>query len=250
MNKVSIYIVLLIGLILPSQTIMAKTLHAILVADTVHDISSITRPDLAKWQQELRVISKHTQMTLKEKSFSGREFQKDVVSNYIKDLAVGADDAVVFFFSGHGYRTAQKNTPCPFLMFEFYKQGIDLKWVSDTISDKKPRFALIMSDCCNNYVERGFTNEGKNIQVNLSTIQPNNRGYRQLFCNAKGCVLISSCSPGQFSYGSRFGGLYTQCFFASLNKELSEKTPSWKNLLQRANGYINHIQKPVCEISR
>lgn len=250
MNKISIYILLLIGFILPSQTITAKTLHAILVADTIHDISSITRPDLAKWQQELKEISKHTQMTLKEKSFSGREFQKDLVSNYIKELNVEADDAVVFFFSGHGYRTAQKNTASPFLMFEFYKQGIDLKWVFDTIKAKKPRFALILSDCCNNYVERGFSNEGKNIQINLRTIQPYNQGYKQLFCNAKGYILISSCSPGQFSYGSRFGGLYTQCFFVSLNKELSEKTPSWKNLLQRTNGYINHIQKPVCEISR
>jgi hypothetical protein len=238
-------------LLLPCQTMVAKTLHAILVADTIHDITSITGPDLRHWQQELRIITQHTKMILKEKIFSGQEFSKEKIKSYLKDLSIAEKDSVVFYFSGHGYRTKTKQTPWPFLTFEFYKPGLDIQWITDTIRSKKPRFALVMTDCCNNFMELGFfSHETKNIHINLPQFPPHFPGYQQLFNKAKGCIVISSCSAGQFSYGSRFGGLYTQCFFTSLNHELTEKEPSWKHLLQRANGYISHIQCPVCEVYR
>lgn len=235
--------------LLTKQVVLAKTLHAILVADTIHDICSITQPDVQRWQKELRVITQHTKMILKEKIFSGLEFNKEKIKDYLKDLKVEKSDSVIFYFSGHGYRTFQKKTPWPFLTFEFYKPGLDVQWVATTIRSKNPQLALVMSDCCNNFMEHGlFGNQMKNIQVNLKYYPPQYSGYQQLFCKAKGCIVVSSCSEGQFAYGSHFGGLYTQCFFTSLNRELKEKKPSWKNLLQRANGFINHIQRPICEV--
>lgn len=241
----------LIGVFFSFQTLHAKMLHAILVADTVHDLCSVTKPDLHHWQKELKVIAQHTQMILKEKIFSDSAFCKEEVQKYLQKLSVNQADAVIFYFSGHGYRTAKKETPWPFLTFEFYKPGLDIQWIADTIRSKKPRFALVMSDCCNNYEENGrFGTETKQIQINLRQSPPHYAGYQQLFSRAKGCIVISSCSEGQFSYGSHLGGLYTQCFFTSLNRELKEETPSWKNLLQRANGYIQHIQRPVCQVYR
>lgn len=229
--------------------IFAKTLHAILVVDTIHDICSVTQSDLRRWQKELRIIAKHTGVILREKNFIGLEFNKEKVKSYIENLKLEESDVIIFYFSGHGYRTFQKKTPWPILTFEFYKPGLDIQWMIDTIRSKKPQFALVMSDCCNNYMEYGFFgNETKNVLINLRQISPQYAGYKQLFCHAKGCIAISSCSEGQFSYGSHQGGLYTQCFFHSLNRELQEKKPSWKHLLQRANGFIKHIQYPICEV--
>jgi hypothetical protein len=229
----------------------AKTLHAILVADTIHDIRSVTMPDLRRWQKELRTITQQTNMILREKIFCDSEFNKEKIKDYLKNLAVDESDSVVFYFSGHGYRTFQKKTPWPFLTFEFYRPGLDIHWITNTIRRKKPQFALILSDCCNNFMENGyFGHETKNIRINLKLLSPQYTGYQQLFCHAKGCIVISSCSEGQFSYGSPFGGLYTQCFFTSLNREMYEKKPSWKHLLQRANGFIQHIQRPICEVYR
>lgn len=235
----------------PSQILIAKTLHAILVADTIHDLNAVTQADLQRWQKELRVITQHTQMILKEKIFTGSEFNQQKIKNYLENFTLDEQDSVVFYFSGHGYRTKTKTTPWPFMTFEFYKPGLDIQWVLDKIREKKPQFALVMSDCCNNFMELGwFGRETKNIRLRLRRPAPYFPNYQQLFCNAQGCVVVASCSAGQFSYGSRFGGLYTQCFFSSLGHELLEKNPSWKNLLQRVNGYITHIQKPVCEIYR
>lgn len=251
MNHLFLFIFCLLVNLCHTNSIQAKTLHAILVADTIHDIRSVTQNDLKLWQKELRVISQHTKMNLKERIFSGVEFSKKKVGDYLQNLSVDEDDSVVFYFTGHGYRTYQKKTPWPFITFEYYKQGMDIHWVADLIRMKKPQFSLVMTDCCNNYAEHGlFGRETKNISVQLSFFSPRCQGYEQLFCRAKGCIIISSCSEGQFSYGSNNGGLYTRCFFASLNHELRMTKPSWKHLLQRANEYINQIQKPICKVYR
>lgn len=243
------FLTFLLFLPLQNATAGTSTLHAILVADTIHDIRSVTLPDVKRWQKELKVISQHAKMVLKEKTFDGMEFNKEKIKNYIQELKVKPSDAVIFFFSGHGYRTYQKKTPWPFLTFEFCKPGLDVQWIISTVRGKKPRFAIVMSDCCNNFMENGmFGNETKNVQMKLKPISAQVSGYQQLFSKAKGCIAISSSKQGQFSYGSHLGGLYTQCFFISLNREIKEKKPSWKRLLERANGFINHIQSPVCEV--
>lgn len=250
MNRFFFFLLFFIS-IWVNQSLLAKTIHAILVADTIHDIRSVTQPDLCRWQKELRLIAQYTQMILKEKTFSDSEFNKEKIQQYIKNLSIQESDAIIFYFSGHGYRTFQKKTPWPFLTFEFYKPGLDIQWVASTIRNKKPQFALVMSDCCNNYMEYGFLgNVTKNILMNLKQAPFQHSGYKQLFYNAKGCIIICSCSEGEFSYGSHLGGLYTQCFFNSLSRELNEKKPSWKHLLQRANGFIRHIQRPICEVYR
>lgn len=244
------YIVLLLLLFIHHE-LPAKTLHAIFVADTIHEIRTITQPDLKRWKKEVRLISTHADIPLKEKIFCDGDYDKEKITRYLRGLRIEKEDLVIFYFSGHGYRTRNKATPWPFLTIDFYKQGLDVHWVLSVIRNKKPKFALIISDCCNNYMEDGmFGEETKNVVIKLKPVLPNPSGYAHLFGRAKGCVVISSCSQGQFSYGSRLGGLYTQCFFSSLNRELNEKTPSWKNLLQRTNGLIQHIQQPICEVYR
>ncbi|WP_039357975.1 caspase family protein [Candidatus Protochlamydia amoebophila] len=245
----SLYFILFLNLFCCGQMISAATLHTILVADTIHDINSITVPDLARWQKELQMIAQSTHMILKEITFEGKRFRKQLIIDYLKNFSVNHDDAVVFIFSGHGYRTRDKKSPWPFLIFELDKHGMDLKWIDETIRSKKPRFSLVLGDCCNNYIEKGFLGENKNIFVNLRLVETNPSGYNQLFCRAKGHIIVCSCSPGNFSYGSPFGGLYSQCFLVSLNREISQKFPSWKKVLERANGYIQQVQIPVCEIN-
>lgn len=251
MRIIHFFIFCTLSCLITHQTLSAKTLHAILVADTIHDIRSVTYSDLQRWQDELKVIAKHTKMVLKECIFSGSKFSKESVKNYLENLSIEKKDSVIFYFTGHGYRTFSKQTPWPFILFDYSKPGLDIQWITEMIRKKKPQFALVMTDCCNNYRENGlFGSEDKQIRINLRSFPAQFEGYQRLFSLAKGCVVISSCSAGQFSYGSRFGGLYTQCFFTSLNHELAEKSPSWKKLLQRANGYINHIQRPICEVYR
>jgi caspase domain-containing protein len=250
MYKSALFFLLWLGVFIYPQNGEAKIIHAILVADTVNDIIFNARADLHKMREELSGIAKHTQSTLKERIFSGGEFKKEKVIDYLRDLTLAPSDTIIFYFSGHGYRDKQKQTPWPDLAFELYKPGVDLQWIAQTIWNKKPQFALIFADCCNNYLERGFNNALKTVVINLHKIPTCTKGYQQLFTNAKGCVVICSSSAGQFSYVSEDGGLFTLCFLSSLNKEVAQPKPSWKKLLERAHSYIGHIQKPCCEVYR
>jgi hypothetical protein len=250
MLKLKIYLSLccFLASIFSFQDLRAGILHAVFVTDSINDISLITKPDLLKWQTEIQIIGKYAKLPVKEKVFTGSQFNKAQVSSYIQKLNLKSDDSFVFYFSGHGYRTVDQKSPFPVLTFTLYEKGIELEWIANVIRSKKPHFALVMADCCNMYLERGFSHPTKKIQVNLHPLPPNYPAYEQLFAKAKGCIVVSSCSAGEFSYGSHLGGLYTQCFFASLNRELSETKPSWKNLLRRSNGYISSIQKPICMV--
>ena len=241
----SLLLLYLVLAFLPTH-LSASTLHAILVADSVNDINFITQPDLVKWKSEIQLISKYAKLPVKQKVFTAKQFSKNQVAHYIQKLELKSDDSIIFYFSGHGYRTMTQKSPLPSLTFDLTDKGIELEWVVNKIREKRPRFGLIMADCCNNYIEKGFSNPSKTIQIKFHPLAPNYAVYELLFAKAKGCIVVASCSAGQFSYGSHMGGLYTQCFFASLNRELSEKKPSWRKLLRRTNGYIGHIQKPIC----
>lgn len=225
----------------------ARTMHVIMAADTIHEISSITKPDVSQMRVEFQTIARHTRLVLKEKVFMSSEFGKDNITSYLKALRIEPNDVVIFYFSGHGYHTHHKTSQWPWLSFELYKSGLDLKWIADIIRKKNPRFSLVMADCCNNFAEQGYMAETKNICIKLTMSSPVYQGYHHLFLNAKGHITICSSAIGQFSYGSQRGGLYTQCFLASLNQEISQETPSWAALLRRVCSYMGHIQKPLYE---
>lgn len=250
MNKNRFFILsLIICSFFTVSEIQAKTMHAILIADTVNNITEITKPDIAIVQRELKQAAYYTKLHLKEKYFYGRDFNPNKVMSYIQQLKIEPSDVIVFYFSGHGYRTQNKSTHWPNLNFEFNQPGLDFKILADAIKAKNARLSLIFADCCNNFVEQGFEPTPKAIDVNLPLKKINPQGYRRLFLEARGCIATCSSSPGEFSYGSHFGGLYTQCFLASLNHELANPNPNWKNIISKASSYVKHIQKPISEMS-
>lgn len=250
MKKSFVYFFILLISFFSTKEGVAKTMHAILVADTIHDITKMTMPDIDQLHVELCLVAKQTNLKLNEKIFIGTHFTKNKLVTYLQNLKLTPSDIVIFHFSGHGYRTKQKAMPWPYLAFDFSGQFIDLQWIADAIWTKGPQFALIIADCCNNYVEKGFNNESKDIFINKTRYKPSKlQGYQALFAEAKGCIIISSCRAGQFSYGSRFGGLYTHYFLNHLNKEIEKTKPSWNQILKNTSNSISHIQNPVYTVS-
>lgn len=246
-NKYLIFILYII-LIFNSEKGFGKTLHTVLVADTVNEIGFATAPDIKQIQREMRVIAQKSQMKINEKIFWGSNFDKRYVESYLTQLNVDSTDTVVFYFSGHGYRTYQKITHWPNLNFNFNQPGMDLKWVIDTIRSKNPQFAFIVADCCNNYIEQGADARPTSLQVDLHAKTPRYAAYTQLFANSKGCIAVCSSSPGQFSYGSKLGGLFTKCFLTQLTHESNRTDPNWKHLMDKTIHLIQKVQKPICEI--
>lgn len=224
---------------LVANSLSAATLHGILLCDTIADkISASVAADLAKVRQELQKVRAHTDLGYKEKVFTGPDLNANVLQ-WIKDTEVGADDVVVIFFSGHGFRTGSKtDNVWPNVYFSAVNKGVDFYLLVQLLHDKSPRLLLAIADCCNNVLPEAYAPElmkGKKTFF-AGVKKPDVFGnYRRLFLESSGVIIISSSEPKEFSWGTRFGGLYTLAFFDSLKSELNSFDPNWRVLLDRAS---------------
>jgi hypothetical protein len=216
----------------------ARQFHSIMVVDTTCNIGYFTAQDLKHVRMEGQRIAKLTNMQLNEKIFAANTFNRQMLLDYLQKANITPEDTVLFYFSGHGYRTYSKDTMWPVLSFGHTQQGVDLYSVAKLIKSRNPRFALILADCCNNFIEQPYPNGGPTGGLWMHDNPPYAQGYQSLFHNSKGMVVISSSRPGQFSYGCEIGGFYTNYFLMSLNEELYCANPNWEHILQRASEYV------------
>jgi len=220
-----------------------STLHAVLLADTNDEtIGRSVKVDLEKVTNLLPSIGKNTGMKIKAQSISGDQLTRRNVTNALNQLSVKPDDAVIFYYSGHGGRMSSKKTKWPSLFIG--GSLLDFDWIISTLERKNPRFFMAISDSCNNILDysSGRSHIGK----------PKPENYQQLFLKYRGSVIASSSSPGEYSWGTpRNGGLFTLTFLNSLNKELGSSNPNWQNIMRRAEKPIKvrqYVQKPQYDI--
>ncbi len=151
------------------------------------------------------------------------------------NLAVEPDDVVVFYFTGN----AGNQTESGGHAFQFF-QGADKKEtrllrrdVRHTLAQKKPRLFVLLTDCCNAYIDAlpPASNDG---QVKLAdgaaqTQTSETDGAkevspvaRKLFFEPSGCVDITSSKYGQYS-------------FAGDGKTGSLATLAWLDVFEKTN---------------
>jgi hypothetical protein len=227
----------------------AANIHAIVVCDTLADsIGASVTEDLKKVHQELVKISANTHLKLQEKQFTSKDVNGKIL-DYIKHQTFGNDDVVLFFFSGHGYRTDTKhNNIWPNMYLTPENIGIDFYLVVKTLAEKEPRLIIAIADCCNNIIPEEFEPvKIKRTEFYMgASSQVVRRNYQNLFLNHSGTIIMSSSKPGEYSWGTRRGGLFTLALFESLNKEiLSPQLADWYVLLDRAS--LNVVKRDLSQ---
>lgn len=238
------------SLLLSTLTANAGQLHAILVIDTNDfSIGDSVKSDLLHYQDFLKKVARYTDLKLVETVFSGDEFISDNVYTHIKNLNVQADDTVIFYYSGHGYRTDSKSTIWPVMHFGWQQLGLDLQDIANLIQQKQPHMALVMSDTCNGIAAiDDAPNWNRSLQARVVVDENTLRkAYRQLFLQENSMIMVTSSEPGQYSYGTASGGVYTNSFLKSLYYEVELKSPSWQKLLTRAAKKVDSVEHPKYE---
>lgn len=226
----------------------ASTLHTIMVADTTDvTIGDSTAIDLYKMRREFKKVEHYTGMEHNQISISGYDVLPENVLEALEPLEFDEDDVVIFYYSGHGYRTEDKEgNPWPNLYFSIVDEGIDLSLIRDILEEKNPRFLIVMADVCNSFVPDDFAPpliarfwmsgmDEKIIEAN----------YRSLFMENEGTLLISSSDVGEYSWGTNSGGLFTVAFLKSLQKAVkSFDYPEWELILDQTAQSISDSQHP------
>ncbi|MEC7840356.1 MAG: caspase family protein [Chlamydiota bacterium] len=234
----------------------AANLHSIIIGDTTaYQIGFSVEADINTIRNEMNTIATHTDLTLKEKIFSGRDVNSDILQ-WLKDTNIESDDVVFIFFSGHGYRTHSKTENIwPNLFLTPENVGIDFHDVTKIIEEKNPRLMLAIADCCNNVLpDEHAPPLIKRSKHFLSYVKPDvQNNYYQLFLNTTGSIKVSSSMPGDFAWGTRKGGLYTVALIDSLKSEVETSfNPEWSVILERASMTVinrNVGQTPQFELS-
>jgi hypothetical protein len=230
-----------------------STLHLIVVVDTLaSSIKNSTKRDLINVVNEAKKITAYSGMKLKSSILKDKKVDYKNISTVIKNLKVGKNDAIFFYFSGHGYRTEDKtDNPWPNLAFPLSYGGIDFSLIVEQLVKKKPRFILAIADACNNVIDDLGMMTYKEMTKGSSNNNPLlSKNYKKLFLTSSGLIMASAAVPGDYAYALEKGGLFTQAFFASLHTEVSfNGQADWDVLMQIAQDKSNHWVKNVTFVS-
>lgn len=228
------------------------TMHLFIVANTeVADIGSACRVDYNNIRNEMSGIAQSIGIRLKEYDVTGGNYSKEGLQQQIASLRPAANDIVVFLYTGHGFRFDDQKDPYPMMVLTsndyqpLEGNYVALSDVYNAICNKGARLNIVLSDCCNSKV-----GERRPLEGNTLFSRGNNNFSRkrlaELFFNAKGSLLSTAASPGEYSWCDAAGGMFTLSFIQSLRREISAMSTgevSWqsvvdntlKNALQRSS---------------
>jgi len=216
---------------------------AIFACDTyAQNIEKAVQNDLRNMRDEAQRIAMYTQQDLKELIFDGDSLRPRQFLNTLKSLSFTEDDIVLFYFSGHGYRTHSKsdNIPWPNLFFTRSGYGIDYDQVLDILSAKNQRFLFSIADCCNNFMGQDTAppvfKKKTMSKAEYSLVKEN---YKKLFLETRGQILVTSSDVSEFSWCMTRGAIFTLAFLDYIQDETMNATsPSWDSILMNTRSKV------------
>ncbi len=220
-------------LLWPGRQVSAATLHAILAANTLDEyIGPAVTQDIEQVRQELQTIAESTGMLVRRVELTGTQLRKAALMDTISGLQPAPDDAVLFYFSGHGFSLQSKDA-WPYMSM-LSDEALDQKWVFDTLAAMQPRLLLVISDSCNNVIPEAYAPD-TSLGRQFKAAGDARENYQALFLHARGAILASSSQHDEVSSTFTNGSAFTQQFFAALHNAVARsQQPTWKNVMEAA----------------
>jgi Caspase domain len=214
----------------------AATLRALIIGDTNdRSIGKSVVTDIVNVETFVRDISAKTGLTLDLKVLKGAQIKSRLITDAVNKLKADPDDAVIFYYSGHGFRTQQVQTRWPLLHIpDAGIKGVDFQWVIDTINAKKPRMVLAISDSCNSFIdtpERSVSSRAMQREQDAL--------WKKLFVEFAGRIYASGSIVGQYSFGiDATGGAFTSRFLSIVRGEVKKADTNWDTIMKQATKKI------------
>ena len=214
----------------PIDQSLPATLHAILcVADHEPDIGDAGVLDMNSISSWLDQISQNTGMPLNKVLLTGtgRNLTQSALLNAIASLPVGSNDAIVFYYTGHGGANEMPGgSKWPLMLFQNYEL-VDYAVISEQVKARGARFVVAIADCCNNY----------SYQFKQIPLAPKGsaNSYHTLFLQQYGYIVMSAASKGEFSLAGSDGGMFTNHFLSMFYANVNTDSPGWKAIMQQAS---------------
>jgi len=238
----------------------AVEIHAFLVIDNhAERIGEAMEVNLSRWERELDKIERYTDIGVQ------RYIYKDDTADFrfvddLKALDVDPDDVILFYWSGHGFRSSRTSIEeNPWPSFCFHRDDdrmVDFKELTDYLTGKGARLVISIAETCNRQIP--FFIAPPKVQLKAKGTPLLNRlcqNYADLFLTPSGVVMVASSHPGEFSHlFIRSGSIFTASFLESLKEEVYiQEEASWEAIMLRTTELVierNHgdQQVPLFEI--
>ena len=240
---------LVVGLVLATTLSWGQKIHVIGFANTLDEkIGSACETDMVTLATEIGEIASYLEYELEWYTFEGEQCSKENLENTIGSLSCGPQDIIVFYYTGHGARSLQDDSPFPQMCLKYssYQQDkfVPVHRVVELLEKKPARFTLVLTDCCNSAVSvvtpKSNAIQSKGISVYNPALAPK---YRKLFVDQSGMLVATSSKSGQASgCSSMYGGFFTFGFFESLAQAVSGGiADSWSSILSNTDLLINQM---------
>lgn len=231
-----------------------KKLQVLLAIDTNSALSDSVDADRRNMETLLRkhIPEERLELTV----LQGEQLTRDGILQYFKNLKTSPDDAVLFFYAGHGKIDEQKK---PYFAPQKGKvPTITRAEVRRAMSEKKPGLIILLSDCCsteNRLRLQGEDAAGKRERsLRESALHPT---LRCLFFQHRGVVDITAAQEGTGSFGHyKRGGVFTQALVKLLDSDVKDldtnkdRFVTWKEFADQLTRKTEELFEQLCEQAR
>lgn len=183
-----------------------RKVYALLVVDTLSDLGESVKVDGERIDHLL------SNMLPKDRAeivvLTGKDVNANAILSYFRGLKVGRDDALFFYYAGHGAIDPQKGH---FLALqELGTKPLLRAELRRVMQEHQPGLVVIMTDCCSTRFSFGKTPRRLYLDKgNAASIDP---VLRCLLYQSRGLVDITAAS-GNASFGDDHeGGIFTRSF--------------------------------------
>lgn len=258
---------LLLTFLIAISSFANNTVQVFIIGDTNDGkIGTAVKTDLKLFDMlvnDLETLASSNGYSLKSYILTGNDCNPKSVNNAIDGLSA-QNDIIVFYYSGHGGRSHSDDATTRFprmcLGSNYADQWIKVSDALNRFRSKKPKFILMITDCCNSYYDRKRSTES----VSMFKAPSDSKVLHKLFFESTGYASITGASPGEYGWCTQDGAYLTLSFLNLLGQVAStdDSSITWQQFLQFVSddtfkttnekykkGWISNSQRPVFEVN-
>jgi hypothetical protein len=212
----------------------AQTLQAILIADTNDQTIGVSvKKDFDNLKRLVQNVATYTGMKLELQALEGNQVTLANVRAAVSAVKPGTNDTVLFYYSGHGFRTQASKSKYPYLYVS--QQGQAFEEIIGELRKKTPRLLIAVTDSCNNVADLPVAAAMRS----MSAPPDYKKTYSRLWLDAAGEIIVASSSEGEYAWGDDdVGGYFTKRFLESHDNQVNitnpTSTPGWEPIVNTA----------------
>ena len=236
------FVFLLCLVVLSPRAFSEETVYALLACDTLSDLKPASEQDLANLKTALQEIAQYSELKAKIHVLANQALTSANIENWLSMAEKVHEGVVLFYYSGHGFRTQSLASSFPYLTFPSRHECYNPDDLLCRLIGSSARLVIIIFDCCNSTGSNpgSFTRALPKYGGPLLTPP----GYKILFSGSQGRIVAVGSAPGEPAFAYSTGSLYTNSLLQALRSECMTSDATWQRIFDRAAALCAPTQHP------